>query len=204
MTNPRQRRKIRGGKTSRRSRGSNLRNLNLGSSVIKECWKPENTVKENYEQIGLAIRVNEDVGSRKLLRRVQAWDKYRDQVLTTVAEQRQAAELKASEEGTLCMLPMDLGEEEIFSELNAVFQRDEKATEPTAAVAALEALANEPKLKGVRPLNSDDTEYISMLHDKYGKDCIRMARDIKLNNLQKTPAQLQRMLNTFTLMLKHA
>jgi len=205
MTNPRQRRKIRGGKVSRRTRSSNTHSLKVGSALIQKSWNNNNTVKDNYENIGLAVRVNENVGSRKLLRRVQAWRQLREQVMTTVNEQRSAAELKAAEEGSLAMLPMDLGEDEIFGHLNALFQKEDSATDaPKPVVAALEAMAENSGAKGVRPLSPDHVEYIAKLHSQYGKDFIRMARDIKLNFMQMTPRQLERMLNKFTLMRAQA
>jgi hypothetical protein len=200
MTNPRQRRKLRGGKTTRRSRGTNLRNLKITEPLLQDSWDSTRTVKENYESIGLAVSVNKDVGSRRVTKDMQAWKARRDEAFAAVAKERAAAEEAAARTGTLAMVPLDQGEEAVFAELNGIFDVSTNTSKPV--IAQLEKLANEETAKEVRFLNEDDTEYIANLRAHHGANVVKMARDLRLNYLQKTPRQLERMLETFTFMLE--
>lgn len=203
MANPRQRKKSKSNArpSARKSRAFNPRRLEIADPTIRAAWDPTLTVKQNFAALGLAADVNSDVGSAKMRHRVLDWQAKRAKVMEAIAEQKRQAKEAAEAAGVLDMTPMDLGEEEIFGELNKLFateQQQEEANEEgeeklisvLERVAAEEASARKSAPKK-RPLNEDETNYMQALVKKHGSNFVAMAKDLKLNNLQYTPKQLE-------------
>lgn len=199
MANPRQRRKAKSGlKVSRKSRSVNLRRIIINEPTIQAAWDSTKTVQENFKSIGLANRLNDDIGSAQMRRKVLAWDAKREKILEATAEIKGKAAEQADKEGVLDMTPLDLGEEEIFGQLNTIFESTESSS--SSVVQTLEskaAAAAAQTKKSVKKLNEDDTEYIEALIQKYGNNTIAMARDIKLNYNQHTPKKLENMIEIY-------
>lgn len=201
MANPRQRRKAKSGlKVSRKARSVNLRRIVINEPTIQAAWDSTKTVQENFKTIGLANKLNNDVGSSQMRRNVLAWNCNREKVLEDISEIKAKAAEKAEKEGVLDMTPLDLGEEAIFGQLNSIFESTE-ATESSVVKdlesKSLSTVANAKK--PVKKLGEDDIEYIEALMKKYGKNTVAMARDIKLNYNQHTPKKLENMIEIYSL-----
>ena len=202
MANPRQRRKAKSGlKVSRKAHTVNLRRIVINEPTIQAAWDSTKTVQENFKSIGLVNKLNNDVGSSQMRRNVLAWNCNREKVLEDISEIKAQAAEKAAKEGVLDMTPLDLGEEAIFGQLNAIFESTE-STESYSVVKALESKslsATANTKKSVKKLSDDDIEYIEALMKKHGKNTMVMARDIKLNYNQHTPKRLENMIEIYSL-----
>ena len=87
MANPRQRRKAKSGmKVSRKSKTVNLRRIVINEPTIQAAWDSTKTVQENFKSIGLANKLNSDIGSSQMRRKVLAWDAQREKVLDEISE----------------------------------------------------------------------------------------------------------------------
>lgn len=201
MANPRQRRKAKSGlKVSRKARSVNLRRIVINEPTIQAAWDSTKTVQENFKTIGLANKLNNDIGSSQMRRNVLAWNSNREKVLDDISEIKAQAAEKAAKEGVLDMTPLDLGEEAIFGQLNTIFESTESTSTESPVVKALEsksALAAANVKKSVKKLSEDDVEYIEALMKKHGKNTMAMARDIKLNYNQHTPKKLENMIEIY-------
>lgn len=201
MANPRQRRKAKSGlKVSRKARSVNLRRIVINEPTIQAAWDSTKTVQENFKTIGLANKLNNDIGSSQMRRNVLAWNSNREKVLDDISEIKAQAAEKAAKEGVLDMTPLDLGEEAIFGQLNTIFESTESTSTESPVVKALESkatLAAANVKKSVKKLSEDDVEYIEALMKKHGKNTIAMARDIKLNYNQHTPNKLENMIEIY-------
>lgn len=190
MVNPRQRRKNKGPKTSRRIRGPNLRKLKINEATIQAAWDPKKTPRENFRLIGLADKLNDDIGSAALRRKVLSWQADRATILDDVQELKNESMSKAEMDGVVDMTPLDLGEGEIFGQLNALFETERQES---SVVKALEEKASVPTMKRVRLLTEDELEYMQRLVAKHGDNTVAMARDLRLNVMQHTPKKLEQM-----------
>ena len=201
MANPRQRRKAKSGlKVSRKARSVNLRRILINEPTIQAAWDSTKTVQENFKSIGLANKLNNDIGSSQMRRSVLAWNSEREKVLEEISEIKAQAAEKAAKEGVLDMTPLDLGEEAIFGQLNTIFASTESNESPVVKALESKALsAAADTKKAVKKLSDDDVEYIESLIKKHGKNTIAMARDIKLNYNQHTPKKLENMLEIYSL-----
>lgn len=201
MANPRQRRKAKSGlKVSRKARSVNLRRIVINEPTIQAAWDSTKTVQENFKSIGLANKLNNDIGSSQMRRNILSWNSNREKVLEDISEIKAKAAEKAAQEGVLDMTPLDLGEEAIFGQLNSIFESTE--TNECPVVKALESkslAATENSKKAVKKLGEDDIEYIQALISKHGKNTVAMARDIKLNYNQHTPKKLENMIEIYSL-----
>lgn len=201
MANPRQRRKAKSGlKVSRKARSVNLRRIVINEPTIQAAWDSKKTVQENFKTIGLANKLNGDIGSSQMRRNVLAWNSDREKILEEISEIKAKAAEKAAQEGVLDMTPLDLGEEAIFGQLNSIFESAE--SKESAIVKELESkslsAASNAK-KSAKKLSEDDIEYIEALLEKHGKNTAAMARDIKLNYNQHTPKKLENMIEIYSL-----
>ena len=212
MANPRQRRAAKSGvKVARKSRTVNLRRIVINEPTIQAAWDSTKTVQENFKTIGLASKLNGDIGSSHVRRKVLQWSGERERVLDEICGVREAAAEKAKSEGVLDMTPLDLGEEAIFGQLNAIFEStSDTPPSPTTVVQELESkstasalLSKSKKLSSFKRLSEDDVEYIENLIKKYGEAAsVLMARDLKLNYNQHTPKKLESMIEIYYLMKK--
>lgn len=202
MANPRQRRSAKSGmKTSRKPRSVNLRRIVINEPTIQAAWDSTKTVQENYKKIGLSNKLNVDVGSAQMRRKVLAWDCIREKELEKVSEIKSAAAEKAEREGVVDMTPLDLGEEAIFGQLNAIFESTTEASEVSSVVQELEdrvSVASTQVKKKNKKLSEEDIEYVEMLIQKHGSsNTLTLARDIKLNYNQHTPKKLENMIELY-------
>ena len=200
MANPRQRHKAKSGmKVSRKSKSVNLRRVVINEPTIQAAWDSTKTVQENFKSIGLANKLNGDIGSSQMRRKVLAWDAKREKTLEEITEIKGKAAEQAEREGVLDMTPLDLGEETIFGQLNEIFESSESSD--SLVVQALEsksATAASQIKKSTKKLSEEDAEYIEALIKKHGNDTIAMARDIKLNYNQHTPKKLENMFEIYS------
>lgn len=199
MANPRQRRKAKSGlKVSRKSRSVNLRNIVISEPTIQAAWDSTKTVQENFKNIGLASKLNNDIGSSQMRHKVTAWNAKREKVLEGIVEIKGKAAEVAEKDGVLDMTPLDLGEEEIFGQLNTIFESTSSESTVVQALELKAAAAAAQAKKSVKKLGEDDVEYIKALIIKYGKEnTLAMARDLKLNYNQHTPKKLENMIEIF-------
>lgn len=211
MANPRQRRAAKSGvKVARKARTVNLRRIVINEPTIQAAWDSTKTVQENFKTIGLASKLNGDIGSSHVRRKVLQWSGERERVLDEICGVREVAAEKAKIEGVLDMTPLDLGEEAIFGQLNAIFESTSTSdvpSSPTSVVKELESksaasalLSKSKKSSSFKRLSEDDVEYIERLIKKYGEASVMMARDLKLNYNQHTPKKLENMMEIYYLM----
>ena len=199
MANPRQRSTAKSGsKVSRKSRSVNLRRIVINEPTIQAAWDSTKTVHENFKSIGLANKLNGDIGSSQMRRKVLAWDAKRESVLEGIAEIKGRAAEQAEREGVLDMTPLDLGEEDIFGQLNTIFESTESTTSVVKTLESKAAAAASQTKKSVKKLNEDEVEYIEALIHKHGKNTTSMARDIKLNYNQHTPRKLEKLIDIYS------
>ena len=209
MANPRQRRAAKSGvKVARKARSVNLRRIVINEPTIQAAWDSTKTVQENFKTIGLASKLNGDIGSSQMRRKVSKWSGERERALEVICEVREVAKGKAEREGVLDMTPLDLGEEAIFGQLNAIYDKNDTDTpiSPTSVVKELQSkstaalLSSSKSKKSFKRLSEDDVEYIEALIKKYDESFVLMARDLKLNYNQHTPGKLENMMEIYYLM----
>ena len=165
MANPRQRKKVKGVKLTRRT-GEKLKRVNVRApKVIVDNWDKKQTQHENYKRLGLVLNPNK---ATKVLPAVD------DTGLATGE-----ALIKRDENGNI----IDV----VYSKASTTAQRPEK----TEVIKALEERATQ--IAPRKPFYSTaELEWIKRIVQKYGDDYTKAARDTKLNPMQQTAASIRK------------
>lgn len=199
---------------SRRTRHHSSRTVVVNDELLRAAWDNTKTVKQNFQALGLAEEVNRDISSPAVRKKMMQWMEHKQATSQEVEQIRAEAKKRAEAENAIDMTPVDLGEEAIFGQLNAIFATDsnkastkEDCDSEQAEVKLIDILqeaaasnsssSEQNKQKKLRPLTEDEREVMSKLTKKHGNDCVAMAKDIKLNVMQYTPKQLESLLKRF-------
>lgn len=170
--------------------------------VMQAHWDNKLTLKQNYKNLGLTVRLNKPAGGEEA-------------TIKTLSEYRQE---KADEEARKKVDPSEIanetdpakipeGEARLIRdpETNEVVQviygtmkptKAQDANEPAISIIdELEKFSEQhPKKQRAHTLSAREAEWMSKLHEKYGDDVDRMQWDKKLNPMLVTSGQLKKKL----------
>jgi nucleolar protein 16 len=166
--------------------------------TVSQYWDPSKTVTQNFERVGLVARVNSDLAGKGVEKRIEAWQGKR--MKTVMAKVENGVDN-----------PMEIMEaDEMFEQMETLFQdsgdgashddndavEDEEEEEvgiKRKVVEELERRAKQTSSKSTPKLSEQQQSYMKRLTSKHGNDYKKMAMDIKLNPMQYTPRQLEKM-----------
>ena len=219
MGNPRQKLKARSSISKARRKPKSKKRI-LNNAIIAANWDKTQTLSQNYRRLGLTAKLNKTTGgvekTAEDLREDDEDDrlkihalKAKSDGLKSIAEARivrdpesgrilQVLDDGAEKENPLGDPLNDLDSDEeseqegLFNQHGAA-QTHMLASKPkTAVVGELEQQASRPAAKYKRKQTDGEREFISELVTKYGNDYAAMARDIKINYMQRSEGDLKK------------
>ncbi|WFD35749.1 Nucleolar protein 16 [Malassezia cuniculi] len=212
MANPRQRRKARSGKytgatkSARRAANKRIKRAPtvMGPAVLREQWDPKLTVRQNYAKLGLVPTLSHQSGG------LDPKDPYAQAIrdaAETVADENQPkpgmARIIRDEDGNVVDVIEHVAEEETLTPWGAELNKDESRApsrvmlppvlnkEKGNTVEELERLAAEDA-PVKRYTSAGEHSWLADLVDAHGSDYEAMARDRRLNIMQKTAGEIRR------------
>lgn len=197
MVRPCKRRKVRtpSAKVSRKASAARVKKRTMAyDPTVSQYWDPSKTVTQNFERVGLVARVNSDLAGKGVEKKIEAWQGKRME--TVMAKVDNGVDN-----------PMEIMEaDEMFEQMETLFQasedgesHDEDDKEEAEdeikrkVVEELERRAQQTSSKSTPKLSEQQQSYMKRLINKHGNDYKKMAMDIKLNPMQHTPRQLEKM-----------
>ncbi|CZR59185.1 related to chicken microfibril-associated protein [Phialocephala subalpina] len=183
----------------------------LGNAIIAANWNQKETLTQNYKRLGLTSRLNSATGgTEKLKAGTESKTSTSSKLAITNAIPKTIAPTEArverDETGKIIRVihsksrPNPLNdplnsesEDEEMADDGEEFEGfDGEKTEENEIVKQLEEQASMGALPTERKQSDREKEWIERLVAKYGEDYGKMARDMRLNPMQQTPADIKR------------
>ena len=140
---------------------------------IQKNWNYSKTISENYNDLGLKTSLNNAIGTRAFNKQMQEW-----------SSKNRKEDLDAD---------ILTSQEQIYNELNHIFQKTEPESEGKSIVDEFKQqnnnMENTQKMKKPLPL------FAVNLTRKYGTDYKAMAMDVQINRLQLSEGKLKKIFN---------
>ncbi|TFB04090.1 hypothetical protein CCMA1212_003914 [Trichoderma ghanense] len=212
-----QKKKRRSGRPPVRQSNRTKKILNpRGNSVIAKNWDKNETLAQNYRRLGLLARLKTPTGGteKKLSSEPSApatTSSKPDPFAITTTEKALLSEAKVERDAAgnivrvlgrkanplndpLAELDSDSGDEQDGDDGEEWGGINDDGVGTTDVVKSLIEEAKNPAPPKVRYLSERETEWLETLVAKYGDDTRAMARDIKLNPMQQTAADIAKRL----------
>lgn len=216
MANPRQKKKARSGISKARRKPKSKKQL-LNNSIIAANWDKSETLAQNYKRLGLTRRLNKNTGGVEKKVSDVGVEEVRNGLeiggtgKTAQLDVGQARIERDPETGKIIRVldesfsrPNPLNDplnhlDSDVSDVEMVF--DQHGHVPigtavkapiTAVVAELEREAARPEKKYKRRQPEGEKAFVAELVEKYGDDYEAMARDMKINYMQRSAGDLKR------------
>jgi nucleolar protein 16 len=183
----------------------------LGNAIIAANWNQKETLTQNYKRLGLTSRLNSATGgTEKLKAGTESKTSTSSKLAITNAIPKTIAPTEArverDETGKIIRVihsksrPNPLNdplnsesEDEEMADDGEEFEGfDGEKTEENEIVKQLEEQASMGAPPTERKQSDREKEWIERLVAKYGEDYGKMARDMRLNPMQQTPADIKR------------
>ncbi|KXX78466.1 Nucleolar protein 16 [Madurella mycetomatis] len=212
-----QKRKRRSSRATVRMPNKRKKALNpLGNNIIAKNWNKKETLSQNYTRFGLVAKLGKTTGgtapTNKATLTASSLDplavKSADQGLLNISE----VKVERDAQGRIKRILRDsnplndpLNELDSDDEQQQQQQQQQQAEgwdgikddgegERPEVLRALEREASRPTEKTVRKQSERETEWLKRLVERHGEDTAAMARDMKLNPMQQTAADIRRRL----------
>lgn len=178
----------------------------LHHPVIAANWDNSQTMVQNYKRLGLAVKVNKATGGVDKTVEDLAEDEASDSLKIGALPKMEVKEARIerdAETGKILRV-VDGIDEGVANPLNDPLNdidsdsddNNQSAAVPaapkTAVVAQLEQEARRPENKYQRKQSQGERDFIEDLVRKYGDDYGKMARDTKINYMQRSAGDLKR------------
>ncbi|TQS35417.1 hypothetical protein Golomagni_04164 [Golovinomyces magnicellulatus] len=184
----------------------------LNNSIIAANWDHSQTLSQNYKRLGLTSRLNSTTGGVEKIRQG-------DQSLSSTANKLsitnsipkfiEPSEARLERDAVSGKVLRVIHEKQKLNPLNDLISSDSedekmgthgeifegftrKSCSKNEVIRKLEELASSGAVKKERKLSDREKLWIEKLVKKYGNDFGKMARDLKMNPMQQTPADIQR------------
>lgn len=193
----------------------------LSNHIVAANWDKTQTLAQNYRRLGLTSKLNKNTGGVERKpgdevhqsdplsidgRRKKALEEIDIAEAKIERDPKTGAILRIVDEGRTVrpnplndpLLELDSDREDddvedIDQHGGESFTATHASTQSrTAVVGLLEEEANRPAAKYQRKQPEGEREFIEKLVRKYGDDYTAMSRDIKINYMQRSPADLRR------------
>ncbi|KAL1924571.1 uncharacterized protein VTP21DRAFT_4225 [Calcarisporiella thermophila] len=191
MARPRRRRTIKNpnSKVTRKTANKHFKKVDIKSNdIIRKNWDKTQTLRQNYERLGLMSRLNGLSGGREINEPPKA-EELTEEDIKKLAKTLgpEHGIIQRDEEGNI--VNVIIGEAQ---DPDAIFDAEpEKVEAKTDVVRALEERASNA-VKTERHQSEGEQKWVQSLIDKYGDDYEAMFRDIKMNKYQQTASQLRK------------
>ena len=211
MVRPCKRRKVRtpSAKVSRKASAARVKKRTIVyDPTVSQYWDPTKTVTQNFERVGLVARVNSDLAGKGVEKRIESWQGKRmglvmakvedgvDNPMEIMEADEMFEQMETLFQASACEESQDDSEDEDEGEggikRKVVEGIDLYISHPLNLVE-LELRSKQGCSKSAPKLSEQQQNYMKRLTGKYGNDFKRMAMDIKLNAMQYTPRQLEKM-----------
>ncbi|KAG4303621.1 hypothetical protein PCANB_000054 [Pneumocystis canis] len=188
MTNPRQRKKQKRVKIKKKKKVLR-KNLSLPiqyDPVLSKNWEKKQSLEKNYERLGLIAKPNKkrNVSQRECNTNRSLLNKN-----NTLKLQPNEALIQRDDEGNV--IKVIYGKKREFDDSSDNDLEIEENLQQTEAVRELKKRV-ERGVKIERKLSKNETLFLEKLINRYGDNVDAMAKDIKLNVMQQTAADIQR------------
>lgn len=181
----------------------------LGNAIIAANWNQKETLTQNYRRLGLASRLNAATGGIERLRPGDSLTptEARLAINNVVAKEiaPKEARVERDESGKIIRVIHDDSAESrqarnpLNDPLNDIEDKEEfqgfddvPSGEKNEIVQQLEEMASRVAEKKPRKQSTREQEWIERLVNKHGDNYAKMARDMKLNPMQQTEADIRR------------
>ncbi|KAF2862453.1 hypothetical protein K470DRAFT_256084 [Piedraia hortae CBS 480.64] len=170
----------------------------IHNAIVAQGWDKSQTLAQNYERIGLAVKLNKHVSAgataaEKAKRTAPLAIKAKAK--SDHIEVKEAKVERDPETGEIVRVV----ETKKFNPLNDILNSDDESDkeEPQAVartdiVRELEKEADRPATRYKRKQSENEKQFIAELVAKHGQDYTAMARDIKINYMQRSEGDLKR------------
>lgn len=189
-------------KATRRLKDRHLKITVRGSKLIAENWDHNATLAQNYERLGLAVKLEKPAGGTE---KKFTPEKFED---VSESENEENPVAVAQDDPELPDDPAKIpkGQAKIVRDkdgkivrvIEGTYEEDpeDRVVEPvkpkTKIVEELEKLASRPVETRKKHQTERERDWLGVLYRKYGEDYEKMKWDMKLNPYQHTPAQLKK------------
>ncbi|KTW29398.1 hypothetical protein T552_01351 [Pneumocystis carinii B80] len=186
MANPRQHKKRKKIKLKRRKKTSSNRNPTISTrlgSILSEKWKKEKTLEENYKELGIVLKQNKQSNIKE-----EEYNGFFSNENNLLKLKPNEAQILRDDQGNI--IKVIYGKKYDFDdELNEIAMENRKAK-----TQVIEELKNKIKnnIKSDRKPSQNEINFLNKLIERYGDNVDAMAKDIKLNPMQQTAADLRR------------
>lgn len=190
--------------------------------IIAQNWNKNETLAQNYRRLGLTVKLNKSTGGteKKISDILNDVEEEVDPLNITTASKRKKEQLDVSEAkierdpetGKILRVvdekiarpnplndPLnDLDSDDEEEEWNGISNSQHLESQvgevgaKTETVQALEAAARRPAAKHKRRQPEGEVQFLEELVEKYGEDYAKMARDTKINYMQRSEGDLKR------------
>ncbi|EMR11590.1 hypothetical protein PNEG_00034 [Pneumocystis murina B123] len=187
MTNPRQhkkRKKIKLKKRKKTSNKSSSVSICLGP-ILSEKWKKEKTLEQNYRELGIVLKQNKEKESPRKAEESNGFFSNKKNLLKLKPNE---AQILRDDQGNIIKVIYEK-QYDFDDELNEIAMENTKAK-----TQVIEELKNKIKnnIKFNRRPSQNEINFLNRLIELYGDNVDAMAKDIKLNPMQQTAADLRR------------
>lgn len=200
------------GKVSRTKKDTHKKIRKFGNQIIAENWDNKLTLSQNYERLGLKVRLGKKTGgvekNLKVIKPIKVDDEDEGDLVDDDENKKEADQEKIDPydpanilEGTAKLIKNDDGKvvKVIYGtkKLDAeeqdsnVIEISRKVTKDSSVVKALEKLASS-EVKHEKLISEREIEWLRKLETKYGDDYEAMKWDRKLNPFQESTGKLRK------------
>ncbi|KAG4306207.1 hypothetical protein PORY_000195 [Pneumocystis oryctolagi] len=150
-------------------------------SVLSEKWKKERTLEQNYVEMGLVAKPNKE----RCMYGLGGFLSEKDDSLRLRPNE---AKIQRDHQGNI--VEIVYGKQKEFDEMEEDVEMKDRVPK-TSVIKELREKASKI-IKTERKPSKNEILFLKRLIDRYGEDVDAMAKDIKLNVMQQTAADLRR------------
>ncbi|KAG7699300.1 hypothetical protein KL930_004652 [Ogataea haglerorum] len=187
-------------KATRRMKDRQRQVRNFGNSIIAANWDPKLSLSQNYEKMGLKVRLSQQTGGveKKITPQFPESD---DEFVVDETEEEEEERKSDSKdsldpadipEGTAKLVRDDEGNViKVIYGTKKLTEEVQEEKPPTEVVKKLEELAQQKVVKE-RKQSAREVDWLADLYNKYGDDYEKMKWDKKLNPYQHSAGELKK------------
>jgi len=203
------------GKVSRRKKDSHKKAHKFGNQIIADNWDSKLTLSQNYERLGLKVRLGKKSGGiekkLRIIKPIKVDDEDEDELLENVPNEKNdddkeidpydpanilegTAKLIKDKDGKVVKVIYGTKKLNADQEESNIIEISRKVTKDSSVVEALEKLAS-VDVKREKVISDREVEWLKKLQSKYGEDYEAMKWDRKLNPFQESAGKLKKRFN---------
>ncbi|PHH63396.1 hypothetical protein CDD81_5997 [Ophiocordyceps australis] len=178
-----------------------------GNTLIAKAWDKKETLTQNYQRLGLVSRLRGATGGmeKKLSSSSSTASCARDALAIAPAAQAIVSEARVERgpDGRIVRV-IDEARSNPLNDLLCALESDKVAGEEWSGIAEAQTdaatdtvrqlveMSHNAAPKKVRVPSTGERQWLQRLIDRHGDDTVAMARDVRLNPMQQTAADIAR------------